>query len=201
MPEWPGTSRSYPRWTNCDTPTPILTCMASATKDNGLLSCTSLTSSIPGTPGNLTPTLKNAIFLCFCDWLLLSIGALWCQLTAVEPGWSDSSEKRCCSQSHSAFINPWLSVQCCMLGSLQAPITLFCPRPTPWKVGFLPFDGEKKGLKRCQIFFWLAKNLQKMKIFGLANFRTSFTKTITNNPSSVIQASPFCSELRLRCKI
>ena len=40
-----------------------------------------------------------------------------------------------------------------------------------------------------------------MKIFGLANFWTSFIKTITNNPTSVIQASPFCSELRLRCKI
>ena len=26
-----------------------------------------------------------------------------------------------------------------------------------------------------------------MKIFGLANFRTSFIKTITNNPTSVIQ--------------
>ena len=40
-------------------------------------------------------------------------------------------------------------------------------------------------------FFWLAKNLKKMKIFGLANFRTFFKKTCTNNPTSEIQIAPF----------
>ena len=38
--------------------------------------------------------------------------------------------------------------------------------------------------------FWLAKNLLKMKIFGLANFQTFFKKTCTNNPTSEIQIAP-----------
>ena len=56
---------------------------------------------------------------------------------------------------------------------------------------FLRFDGNKKGLKCCSNFFWLAKNLLKMKIFGLANFQTFFKKTCTNNPTSEIQIAPF----------
>ena len=58
----------------------------------------------------------------------------------------------------------------------QNPIWIATINQDISKVGYLPFDGNKKGLKCCSNFFWLAKNLLETKIFGLANFQTFFLR-------------------------
>ena len=55
-------------------------------------------------------------------------------------------------------------------------------------------------VKLTNFLVLIAKILQKIKVFSLANFQTFFKKTCTNNPTSEIQFAPFSTILTLCTK-